>query len=170
MGSWKRPDRNLFEAAYTAWPGTDYEKTAQRALLIRLRIEDVARGLPSTIIAGSSGSDRIRQRLMLTVGEPGLDHPDRARRLAVVRAAIGVYEAICGVLHGRDPEGRPPLADVSAWDKIVGKLEGELGGQASVPSPRVIEDDRDPHELVSFRMAAGTAWDTGDAPFAEVGQ
>lgn len=149
MASWKRPDPHLLEAAYAAWPGTDHEKTAQKALLIRLRIEEVARGLPTTIIAGPPGSDRIRQRLMLTVGEHGLAQTDRARRLAVVRAAVGVYEAICGLLHGRDPEGRPPLADVMAWDEIVGRLEGELRGQAPAPSPRVPADESKSGELVS---------------------
>lgn len=170
MGSWNRPDRELLEAAYTAWPGTDNEKTAQKALLIRLRIEDVARGLPTSVIAGPSGSDRIRQRLVLSVGAPNLAQTDRERRLAVVRAAVRVYKAICGVLHGRDPEGRPPLADVIAWDKIIGELERELRGQAPVPSPRVLADEREPGELVSFPEAAGIARATGDAPDAEVGQ
>ena len=75
------PDR--IEAAYAAWPGPDQDKTVQKALLLRLRIEAVARSLPSTVIVGVARADRVRQRLMLAVGEPGLDGPRRARRISV---------------------------------------------------------------------------------------
>src|SRR5262245_41348074 len=131
-----RVGRATLEAAYAAWPGLEGDKTALRALLLRLRIEDVAVGVPRTVIAAAPHNDRIRQRLMLAVGEPGLNSQRRADRLRVVLAGVATYQALCQVLHGRVPDGRPPLVDVAAWEVAVVKLEEEFGPKASVPQQR----------------------------------
>jgi hypothetical protein len=115
-------------AAYTAWPGTEHDKTALKALLLRYRIEAVAGRVPSTVVI-SAGTNRVPQRLMLAVGEPGLDDDHRVRRLGIVRAAVAAYHAICDVLHGRDPEARPALALVTAWEQAVVRLEEEFPGR-----------------------------------------
>jgi hypothetical protein len=121
----RRPPYDEFAAAYTAWPGTEHDKTTLKALLLRYRIEAVAARVPSTVVT-SAGTNRIPQRLMLAVGEPGLDDAHRVRRVGIVRAAVAAYHAICDVLHGRDPEVRPALALVSAWEQAVVRLEEEF--------------------------------------------
>jgi hypothetical protein len=108
-------------------------------LLLRRRIEEVAIGLPPTVIAGAPGDDKIYRRLLLAVGEPGLSHERRIARLGVVRAGIATYSAICRVLHGRDPVGRPSVATVAAWEMAVVRLEEELVGDAVLPEPRGAE-------------------------------
>lgn len=125
MSTRRRPPYGEFAVAYTAWPGTEHDKTTLKALLLRYRIEAVAARVPSTVVT-SAGTTRIPQRLMLTVGEPGLDDAHRVRRLGIVRAAVATYHALCDVLHGRDPEVRPALALVSAWEQAVVRLEEEF--------------------------------------------
>jgi hypothetical protein len=132
----RRAPRPALEAAYASWPGDDHDKTTLKALLLRLRIEDLVRSLPSTVIAGAPNTNLVRQRLMLSIGEPGLSLVERERRLAVVMAAKSAYGAICDVLHGRDPEGRPPLALVTTWEDAVVRLERELARPSVPPAQR----------------------------------
>jgi hypothetical protein len=122
-------------SAYDAWPGDDHDKTAQMTLLLRLRIEAVVRALPPTVIVAAPSGSAVRRRLALAIGEPGLDPVRRTQRIATVRAAATAYEALCDVLHGRNPENRPPLTDVREWRQIVAALEAEFG-QVTVPEQR----------------------------------
>jgi len=121
-----------FAAAYAAWPGTEHDKTTLKALLLRYRIEAVAARIPSTVVI-AAGTTRVPQRLMLAVGEPGLDDGQRVRRLRIVRAAVAAYHAICDVLHGRDPEARPALARVTDWEQAVARLEEEFPAHGRTP-------------------------------------
>ncbi len=65
---------------------------------------------------------------MLAVGAPGLTSQQRAHRLRVVQCAVAAYQDICDVLHARDPDVRPPLADATAWEAAVTGLGAEFGG------------------------------------------
>jgi len=114
------------EAVCRSWPTPESDRARLRALLLRIRIERVVEGLPDTIIMAAPASRRLEHRLRLSVGEPGLDAPDRARRLQVISAAIAAYRAVCDLLHGRNPDPNPPLQDVKAWTEAVGALEREL--------------------------------------------
>jgi hypothetical protein len=125
MRARRRVPADEFAVAYAAWPRPEHDKTALKALLLRYRIEAVAARVASTVVT-SAGTTRIPQRLMLSVGEPGLDDAQQRRRLAIVRPALAAYHAICDVLHGRDPEGRPALALVAAWEQAVERLEEEF--------------------------------------------
>jgi hypothetical protein len=121
----RRVPDDEFAVAYAAWPGSEHDKTTLKALLLRYRIEAVAARVPCTVVP-AAGTTRVPQRLLLTVGEPGLDDSRRLRRLAIVRPALAAYHAICDVLHGRDPEGRPALALVAGWEQAVVRLEQEF--------------------------------------------
>jgi hypothetical protein len=116
-------------AAYDAWPGTTYDKGTLRALVLRVRVERLAAALPATTIAVPADSSHIRQRLMLFIGEPGLNAEHRTRRLRVVMAAVKTYNEVCDLLHGRNPDPTPPLSDVAAWATSVDNLERELATQ-----------------------------------------
>ncbi|MGC9671429.1 hypothetical protein ACNTMW_33400 [Planosporangium sp. 12N6] len=116
-------------AAYDAWPGTAYDKGKLRALVLRVRVERLAAALPATTIAAPADSSCIRQRLMLSVGEPGLTTEDQKRRLRIVMAAVKTYNEVCDLLHGRNPEPTPPLGDVAAWATSVNDLEMEFARQ-----------------------------------------
>ncbi len=122
------------EAAYSGWPGTAEEKAALQVLTLRVRIERAAAALPSTIIATPPDASFVERRLYLSVGEPGLSHGHRIRRLRTVAAAMGAYGAICEVLHGRNPDPVPPLQDVQAWAAAVDGLEVELAGVQPDPA------------------------------------
>lgn len=74
-------DVAALEAAYRAWPGTVEEKTALRALTLRVRIERAAAALPPTVIMRRPDASFIERRLYLSVGEPGLSHGRRIKRL-----------------------------------------------------------------------------------------
>lgn len=132
MSTRRRVPYEELTTAYAAWPGTEHDKTTLKALLLRYRIEAVAARLPSTVVT-SAGTTRVSQRLMLAVGEPGLDDGHRIRRLGIVRAAVAAYHAICDVLHGRDPDIRPALALVSAWEQAVARLEEEFPAHGRTP-------------------------------------
>lgn len=138
-GTRRRPvgDEHL-AAAYLAWPGLDHDKTSLRALMLRLHVERLAQGLPSSVISAPPDSSRIGQRLMLTIGEPGLGPIEQATRLAAVTAAIAAYNDICEVLHGRNPEGNPPVADIEAWERAVLALEESITATPAAPPRRVI--------------------------------
>lgn len=112
--------------AYRAWPAPEYDKAKLWALILRVRIERLVEALPATVIAVARGSSQVRRRLLLSVGEPDLDAPDQHRRLRIVTTAVGAYEAICDLLHGRNPDSNPPLPDVNAWAAAVDALEREL--------------------------------------------
>lgn len=128
-------------AAYQRWPAPDYDKGALRALIIRIRIERAAETLPATVIAAPSDSTHLRRRLLLSVGEPGLDPAAQAARRRIVLTAIAAYEAICDLLHGRTSEPHPPLHDLNAWEAAVEALEQELGRQSSVAGSVCITGD-----------------------------
>lgn len=113
-------------AAYQAWPVPEHDKTKLRALVLRVRIERLVESLPTTVIAVARASRQVRRRLLLSVGQPGLDLADRHRRHRIVTAAVASYNAICDLLHGRNPDPNPPLPDVSAWAAAVDALEREL--------------------------------------------
>lgn len=113
-------------AVYQAWPRPEYDKGLLRALLLRVRIDRVAIELPPKVIAADPDSSRVSQRLMLSIGEPGLSDDDQSRRLRIVRAAIGAYCAICDLLHARNPDPNPPVQELTTWSGVVEELEREL--------------------------------------------
>ncbi|MDI1463356.1 hypothetical protein QEZ54_20445 [Catellatospora sp. KI3] len=115
------------ETAYTAWPGSSDEKAALWALILRVRIERAAAGLPRSVIAAPPEGSVVERRLYLSLGDPGLAHTEQTQRLRRVSAAVGVYSAICELLHGRNPDSQPPLQDIDAWTIAVNALETELG-------------------------------------------
>ncbi|MEV0459257.1 hypothetical protein [Catellatospora methionotrophica] len=119
------------EAAYIAWPGSPAEKSALWALILRTRIERAAATLPRTVIAARPEGSMVERRLYLSLGDPALPPIAQIRRLDRVVAAIGAYTAICELLHGRNPDPRPPLQDVHAWTSAVDDLESELAAAAS---------------------------------------
>lgn len=118
--------------AYRAWPGSTYDKAKLHSLVLRVRIERAVAALPATVIAAPSDSNRLSQRLLLSLGAPDLDADDQTRRLPIVMAAIATYGEICDLLHGRNPDPNPPLQDVAAWSEAVRRLETEM----SVHLPR----------------------------------
>src|SRR4051812_36891499 len=89
------------QAAYRDWPGTQAEKTAVGALVLRVRIERAAARLPRTVIAAEPDISMIERRLYLSIGEPGLSPEAQLRRMRVVAGALEAYVAICEILHGR---------------------------------------------------------------------
>jgi hypothetical protein len=113
-------------AGYHAWPVPEHDKTKLRALVLRVRIERLVAALPTTVIAAAGEPRQVGRRLQLSVGDPGLDVADQRRRHRVVTAAVMAYNAICDLLHGRNPDPNPPLPDVSAWAAAVDALESEL--------------------------------------------
>jgi hypothetical protein len=122
----KPVDQQLLDDAYAAWPGTVDDKTTLQALLLRIRIERVARGLPRPSSLPVFSKLHVARRLLLSVGEPGLNGDQRINRLRVARAAVAAYRDICDILHGRNPDLRPPLADTTAWNGAVAELEAHL--------------------------------------------
>ncbi|GAA3759478.1 hypothetical protein GCM10022225_51150 [Plantactinospora mayteni] len=125
-GRWQVAAVADLQTAYGAWPGTPYKKSFLLALILRVRVEQVVEGLPPTVIAGTPASNRVNQRLMLTLGEPGLRPQAQEARMQVVRSGLAVYKQICDVLHGRVPDPYIPLADVPAWTAAVEALEREF--------------------------------------------
>jgi hypothetical protein len=119
-------DQARLDEAYAAWPGTAHDKTTLQALLLRIRVERLARQLPPTVIAAPRKKLHVARRLMLAVGAPALTTDQRAHRLRVVQRAVAAYRDICNVLHARNPNLRPPLADTIAWAEAVTALEAEL--------------------------------------------
>jgi len=126
-------NQDRLDAAYTSWPGTAHDKTTLQALLLRIRVERLARELPPAVIAAPKKRLYVARRLMLAVGAPGLTSQQRAHRLRVVQRAVGAYQDICDVLHARNPDLRPPLADATAWGAAVAELEAEFGGRTTMP-------------------------------------
>jgi hypothetical protein len=63
-----RLSREQLQTAYDRWPAAEHDKTTIRALLLRLRIEEVVRGLPRAVIAGQAGHSNVARRLRLTIG------------------------------------------------------------------------------------------------------
>lgn len=125
-------EQDRLDEAYTAWPGTAHDKTTLRALLLRIRVERLARGLSQTVIVAPKKKLHVARRLMLAVGAPGLTNQQRARRLRVGQRAVAAYQDICNVLHARNPDLRPTLADTSTWEVAVVELEAELGGRTTM--------------------------------------
>jgi hypothetical protein len=119
-------DQERLEEAYKAWPGSVHDKTTLHALVLRIRIERLARDLPPDVILAPRKKLHVARRLMLAVGAPGLTNQQRAHRLSVVQRAIAAYQDICDVLHARNPDLRPPLADTTEWQAAVAALEAEL--------------------------------------------
>ncbi|RZU77136.1 hypothetical protein EV384_5850 [Micromonospora kangleipakensis] len=117
---------NDLETAYAAWPDDPRGKTALWALILRVRIERAAANLPGTVIAAQPDISLIERRLYLSIGEPGLTHEERVRRMRVIAAGVGTYQSICELLHGRNPDPTPPIQDVEAWTAAVDNLELEL--------------------------------------------
>ncbi|MEV4830540.1 hypothetical protein AB0K25_19730 [Micromonospora sp. NPDC049257] len=126
------PDVELadLQAAYRGWPGGPTEKAALAALVLRVRIERAAAGLPSTVIAAKPDISMVERRLYLSIGEPGLSPEAQVRRMRAIAGALEAYVAICEILHGRNPDPTPPLEDVDAWASAVDALEDDL-----YPSP-----------------------------------
>jgi hypothetical protein len=97
------------------------------ALVLRVEVEQLVSKLPRAIIRASPHSTRVGQRLMLTLGEPGLDRAGQDRRLRVVRAGIAAYREICSVLHGSLLDPYPPHTVLQEWASAVHALNVELG-------------------------------------------
>ncbi|TCB89388.1 hypothetical protein E0H26_27975 [Micromonospora zingiberis] len=114
------------QAAYQGWPGSQAEKAALAALVLRVRIERMAASLPSTVIAATPDISMIERRLYLSIGEPGLSPEGQTRRMRVIAGALEAYVAICEILHGRNPDPAPPLEDVASWTVAVDALEEDL--------------------------------------------
>jgi hypothetical protein len=114
------------QAAYLDWPGTQAEKTAVGALVLRVRIERAAARLPGTVIAAEPDISMIERRLYLSIGEPGLSLEAQLRRMRVVAGALEAYVAICEILHGRNPDPLPSVEDLASWTAAVDNLEEDL--------------------------------------------
>jgi hypothetical protein len=89
-------------------------------------VEAVVFNLPPSLVREEGSSDRVARKLLLSIGEPGLDSVGQQRRWHVVKAAIAAYEQICDLLHGEDPHPYPPLAELAFWSRIVDDLEREF--------------------------------------------
>lgn len=122
------------EAAHAAWPGDTYDKGKIWAVILRVRIERTAASLSRNVIAAAPDISSIERRLYLSIGEPGLTEEEQAERIGVVVAAVGVYNAICELLHGRNTDPNPPLQEVAAWTAAVDALEAALD-QNRLPTP-----------------------------------
>ena len=123
---WDSVDISDLESAFESWPGDLYEKGRLRAFILRVRVEAVVSSLPASVVSTAGSSDRAARKLLISIGEPGLDPQDQARRFAVVKAAIAAYEEICDLLHGDDPHPYPPLPQLAMWSRIVNALESEF--------------------------------------------
>lgn len=113
-------------AAYEAWPSPAHDKTLLRALILRVQIEQVVASLPPSVIAAPPDIDSVERRLMLAVGEPGLDRNDRERRLRVVRSGVTSYKQICDVLHGRNPGQHVSPQQLELWSAAARDLVDEF--------------------------------------------
>lgn len=119
-------DLTALDVAYLAWPGTPYDKTKLRALVLRVRLERLVSTLPTSIIAAPPDSTNVRRRLFLTIGAADLTQADRRRRRTVVLRASTAYTEICDLLHGREADDMPPLEQVEAWATAVDDICREL--------------------------------------------
>ncbi|MET7948468.1 hypothetical protein [Micromonospora sp. NPDC005324] len=125
------------QAAYEGWPGSRAEKAPLAALVLRVRIERAAARLPRTVIMKPHISV-IERRLHLSIGEPGLSPEAQVRRMRVIAGALDAYGAICEILHGRNPDPVPSLADLDSWTSAVDALEENL-----YPAPAAVPGARD---------------------------
>ncbi|MFI6272476.1 hypothetical protein [Micromonospora zamorensis] len=127
------------QAAYRGWPGGTAEKAALAALVLRVRIERAAAGLPSTVIAAKSDISMIERRLYLSIGEPGLSPEAQLCRMQTIAGALEAYVAISEILHGRNPDPAPPLKDIDAWTLAVEALEENLYPAPVAPQERALQ-------------------------------
>jgi hypothetical protein len=126
MTVWPKQEVASLEAAYVSLPGSDQEKLRLRAVILRCRIEVVVLSITTGVFADNNWPSRVRHKLLVSVGAPGLSADRRLQRLAVVRRASSTYEALCDLLHGNGSGLHPPLGDINRWSMAVDELEAEF--------------------------------------------
>jgi len=123
---WPKQEVTALEAGYVRLPGDDQQKLRLRAVILRIRIEAVVLSITTGVFTDNNWPSRVRHKLLLSVGAPGLSADRRVERLRVVRRASSTYESLCDLLHGNGPGLHPPLGDLNLWSDAVDELEAEL--------------------------------------------
>lgn len=126
MTVWPKQEVTALEAGYASLPGSDQDKLRLRAVILRFRIEAVVLSITTGVFADNNWPSRVRHKLLMSVGTPGLSADARVQRLAVVRRASSTYEELCDLLHGNGPGLHPPLGDLKLWSIVVDELEAEF--------------------------------------------
>lgn len=129
---WPKLSIAELSAGYDALPGSLHDKRRLKAVLLRCRLERVVLDLPPSVIKGAGRADRIRVRLLASLGEPGLTEEVQDARLSVVHRTATTYEALCAVLHGDSTSLYPSIHDLEGWESDVADAERHFGAGGPV--------------------------------------
>lgn len=127
---WPATPINEIEQACLGWPGAAVTRAHLGLLLLRIRIERVAAGIPGTVLKDGVGGGNVARRLMIWVGEPGLDAKAQDERYGVVRRSIAAYKLLSDISHGRMRDPFLPAASLDNLQAIVRDLEDALNRES----------------------------------------